>query len=336
MELGILGPGLAGRAGAHLGPQLRPARRVADHLLADVAGAGAGPGGPAGGAGRPRCCRGSSRCRPTSGAATWPAPPSRLLAVQSGGTAAARAQAVCFVDIVGYTSRSKSLDESELVDWLEHFEDAATGIVVDHGGRIIKTIGDEILFVADDPAAAAEIALLLTERGADPDDPFPSVRAGIAHGEVVSRLGDVFGPVVNIASRLTSVARPGTVLVDRRRLRGALGAGRRPTRTTSRTAPPAAGRATPATSAYRFRRMRRTLGQGLLAAAVVGAAPLSRRSSRRPTRPATGRRFRRRRPERETGPGAGNRHRPRNVEARPLSTGDTTTTGQRKNLRDAA
>ncbi len=85
---------------------------------------------------------------------------------------------------------------------------------MDHGGRIIKTIGDEILYVADDPAAAAEIALLLTERGEDPDDPFPSVRAALAYGEVVSRLGDVFGPVVNIASRLTSLARPGTVLVD--------------------------------------------------------------------------------------------------------------------------
>ncbi|MCB0894166.1 MAG: adenylate/guanylate cyclase domain-containing protein [Nocardioides sp.] len=122
--------------------------------------------------------------------------------------------AVCFVDIVGYTSRSKRLDERELVSWLEHFESEATGLVVDHGGRIIKTIGDEVLFVADRAADAAETALLLTERGADHDDPFPEVRAGLAHGAVVSRLGDVFGPTVNIAARLTSVARPGTVLVD--------------------------------------------------------------------------------------------------------------------------
>ena len=141
---------------------------------------------------------------------------SRLVSMQSSARATAAAElAVCFVDIVGYTSRSKSLDESGLVAWLEGFEDTATGVVVDHGGRIIKTIGDEILFVADDAAAAAEIALLLTARGEDPEDPFPSVRAAIAYGEVVSRLGDVFGPVVNIASRLTSIARPGTVLVDR-------------------------------------------------------------------------------------------------------------------------
>ena len=54
----------------------------------------------------------------------------------------------------------------------------------------------------------------LTARGDDPDDPFPAVRAGIAHGAVVRRLGDVFGSTVNAASRLTSAARPGTVLVD--------------------------------------------------------------------------------------------------------------------------
>ncbi len=123
--------------------------------------------------------------------------------------------AVEFVDIVGYTGQSKNLTEHELVEWVEYFEAEMTHTVVDHGGRVIKTIGDEILFVADDPRAAAEIALQVTERGADEDDKFPQVRAGIAYGDVVSRLGDVFGPTVNISSRLTSVARPGTVLVDR-------------------------------------------------------------------------------------------------------------------------
>ncbi|MFC6285433.1 adenylate/guanylate cyclase domain-containing protein [Nocardioides sp. GCM10027113] len=123
--------------------------------------------------------------------------------------------AVAFVDIVGYTGRSKNLGHAELVDLVEHFEDQVTRTVVEHGGRVIKTIGDEVLFVTDDPRAAAEVALAVTERGADDEDPFPQVRAGIAYGDVVSRLGDVFGPTVNIAARLTSVARPGTVLVDR-------------------------------------------------------------------------------------------------------------------------
>lgn len=121
---------------------------------------------------------------------------------------------VCFVDIVGYTTQSRSLDGAELVAWVDRFEQDTTTLVVDHGGQVIKTIGDEVLFTVADPTAAVSIALALTARGEDPDDPFPSVRAGVAHGPVVRRLGDVFGSTVNAASRLTSAARPGTVVVD--------------------------------------------------------------------------------------------------------------------------
>jgi len=140
----------------------------------------------------------------------------RLMASDSADTAGSDSStlAVVFVDIVGFTSRSKELTEGELVQWIEHFEAECSGLVVDHGGRVIKNIGDEVLFVADDVAAAAEAALLMTARGSDGDDAFPAVRAGLAYGDVVSRLGDVFGPTVNVAARLTSIARPGTVLVD--------------------------------------------------------------------------------------------------------------------------
>jgi adenylate cyclase len=141
---------------------------------------------------------------------------SRLLSqVADEGPGTTSTMAVGFVDIVGYTGRSKTLSDAELVEWVEYFENEMTRTVVDLGGRVIKTIGDEVLFVADDPVAAAEVALIVTERGEDDDDKFPRVRAGIAYGEVVSRLGDVYGPQVNIAARLTSVARPGSVLVDR-------------------------------------------------------------------------------------------------------------------------
>lgn len=180
---------------------------------------------------------------------------SRMLSVQSVGASKVDL-AVCFVDIVGYTAQSKSLDEAELVSWLENFESEVTGSVVDHGGRIIKTIGDEVLFVTDDVAHAAEIALLLAEQGADAEDRFPAVRAGIAYGEVVNRLGDVYGPVVNIASRLTSVARPGSVLVDV----GAYEAlsGHSPDGDVNGDDP----ESDPGSSAYRFRRMRRTPVKG--------------------------------------------------------------------------
>lgn len=182
---------------------------------------------------------------------------SRMYAVNQPGSAVVPL-AVGFVDIVGYTSHSKSLEEAELVAWLEHFEDAATGLVVDHGGRIIKTIGDEVLFVADEAAAAAEIALLMTERGQDPDDSFPAVRAGVAYGEVVNRLGDVFGPVVNIAARLTSVARPGSVLVDAGAYEALSGRSLAEDREGDRDSP----HSDPGTSTYRFRRMRRTSVKG--------------------------------------------------------------------------
>jgi adenylate cyclase len=121
---------------------------------------------------------------------------------------------VGFADIVGYTRRTRSLTADELGGMVERFESTVTSVIADHGGRIIKTIGDEVLFVADDPVSAGRIALLLTS--AHEDDPeFPQVRVGMAQGNVLSRLGDVFGEVVNIASRLTSIARPGRILTNR-------------------------------------------------------------------------------------------------------------------------
>ncbi|MDT8916152.1 adenylate/guanylate cyclase domain-containing protein [Amycolatopsis sp. PS_44_ISF1] len=131
-----------------------------------------------------------------------------------------RTQVVGFVDMVGYTRLTRQIDEDELSQVLDAFESLATEVIAEHHGRVVKMIGDEVLFVADEPAAAAEIALTLTERtSAAPDR--PAVRAGLASGRILSRLGDVYGSVVNLAARLTSVARPGTILVDRE-LAGAL------------------------------------------------------------------------------------------------------------------
>ena len=120
--------------------------------------------------------------------------------------------AVGFADIVGFTRQSRGLSPAEMTRLVEAFESTTASVVTEHHGRVIKTIGDEVLFVADDPADAARIALALVESEADG---FPTVRVGLGYGEVVSRLGDVFGPVVNIASRLTTLARPGRVLIDR-------------------------------------------------------------------------------------------------------------------------
>ncbi|WP_051791976.1 adenylate/guanylate cyclase domain-containing protein [Amycolatopsis jejuensis] len=123
-----------------------------------------------------------------------------------------RAQVVGFVDMVGYTRLTREVDEDVLSQVLDGFESLATEVIAEHHGRVVKMIGDEVFFVADSPADGAEIALTLAERAGEE---LPPVRAGLAFGRVLSRFGDVYGSVVNLAARLTSVARPGTVLVDR-------------------------------------------------------------------------------------------------------------------------
>ena len=120
---------------------------------------------------------------------------------------------VGFADLVSFTSLVRRLTERQLAVMVQRFEALATDIVTAHGGRVIKTVGDEILFVTIEAAPAAAIALDLVDTMAE-DDLLPDVRVGMAHGRVISRLGDVFGTTVNRASRLTAVAPPRTVLVD--------------------------------------------------------------------------------------------------------------------------
>ena len=120
---------------------------------------------------------------------------------------------VGFADLVSFTSLVRRMSERQLATVVQRFEAIASDVVTAHGGRVIKTVGDEVLFVHTDPAPAAAIALDLV--AALGDDPLlPEVRVGMAHGRVVSRLGDVFGITVNRASRLTAVTPNGRVYVD--------------------------------------------------------------------------------------------------------------------------
>jgi len=129
--------------------------------------------------------------------------------------------AVGFVDLVGYTALSQELDEEQLVQLVARFEALTADTIAAGGGRLVKTIGDEVMFVTSDPAAAARIALSLTEQ-AELDELLPRARAALAWGAVVNHEGDCFGPVVNLAARLVELARPGAVLVDEQ-FRAALG-----------------------------------------------------------------------------------------------------------------
>jgi adenylate cyclase len=119
--------------------------------------------------------------------------------------------AVGFVDLVGFTPLSHRMGTRELSDFIGQFETRAFGVAVDHGGRIIKHIGDEVMFVAIDPVAACQLALaLMVEFMGDGIQP----RGGLAYGDVVARQGDYYGEVVNLASRLADLAIPGEVLAD--------------------------------------------------------------------------------------------------------------------------
>jgi adenylate cyclase len=134
------------------------------------------------------------------------------LADPDGQGAAGKRTVVGFADIVGFTRLSRQLDETELRALLERFETVCTEIVARRHGRIVKTLGDEILFVCERVEDAVDIAFRLHEQV--PDGEHVTLRVGMALGEVLPRYGDVYGPVVNIAARLTSEARPGSVLVD--------------------------------------------------------------------------------------------------------------------------
>lgn len=91
------------------------------------------------------------------------------------------------------------------------FDELTSDVVIGGGGRVVKLIGDEVMYVVADPQAACEIALELAARFSE-HPRLPPVRGGLAFGAVLSRDGDYFGPVVNLASRTIKLAAPGTVL----------------------------------------------------------------------------------------------------------------------------
>ncbi|MDQ2707983.1 MAG: adenylate/guanylate cyclase domain-containing protein [Actinomycetota bacterium] len=116
--------------------------------------------------------------------------------------------------MVGFTRTTRRLIPVELTRLIDRFQSVATEVVGGQHGRVVKTVGDEVLFVTEQPVHGAEIALQLIERLAEIDT-LPELRVGLAVGQVVSRFGDVYGEVVNIAARLTTHAKPGRILVDR-------------------------------------------------------------------------------------------------------------------------
>lgn len=118
---------------------------------------------------------------------------------------------VGFADLVGFTALSQQITAHELAGVVDRFESIAYDAVSDLGGRVVKMIGDEVMFTVPDERSAAEIALSLSETYRD-DNELSDVRVGLAAGPVLQREADLYGPVVNRASRIVNIAFPGSVV----------------------------------------------------------------------------------------------------------------------------
>lgn len=120
---------------------------------------------------------------------------------------------VGFADLSGYTSASLQLSLSELAEIIGEFEQGAAEEIASRGGRVVKFVGDAVLFVCHEPDTLLEIADAIVGP-AGGDGPKLTARAGVAYGWVLARDGDYFGPVVNLAARLVDITPPGRIVLS--------------------------------------------------------------------------------------------------------------------------
>jgi adenylate cyclase len=121
--------------------------------------------------------------------------------------------AIGFVDLVGFTPFSQDVDASTLAQLVDDFEAAAFDLVAAHDGRVVKLIGDEVMFATVSSVAACEVALGLADTYAA--EAVVTPRGAVAVGDVLARAGDYYGPVVNLASRAAALAVPNEILTTR-------------------------------------------------------------------------------------------------------------------------
>ncbi|MGZ4311511.1 MAG: adenylate cyclase regulatory domain-containing protein [Solirubrobacteraceae bacterium] len=135
-----------------------------------------------------------------------------LAELEAGDVAGAQDIAVCFADLVGFTRLGGEVEVGELSTVAGRLANLATSLT-QAPVRLVKTIGDAAMFVSPEPAPLVGVALRLVDAFAAEE--LPSLRAGVAFGPALVRAGDYFGNSVNLASRVTGVARPGSVLCTR-------------------------------------------------------------------------------------------------------------------------
>jgi adenylate cyclase len=133
--------------------------------------------------------------------------------LEAGEPGSAPEMTVCFADLVGFTKLGEQVETEELGLVAGRLDELATA-VAEPPVRLVKLIGDAAMLVSADAAATVGAALRMVEAADAEGDEFPRLRAGIAHGSVHVQAGDYYGRPVNLASRLTAVAKPGSVLLD--------------------------------------------------------------------------------------------------------------------------
>ncbi len=121
---------------------------------------------------------------------------------------------VCFADLVGFTKLGEEIAPEELGLVAGRLEEMASA-VAEPPVRLVKTIGDAAMLVSADAEEMTDAALRLVEASEEEGEEFPSLRAGIARGHALAQAGDYYGRPVNLASRITGIAKPGSVLVER-------------------------------------------------------------------------------------------------------------------------
>ena len=119
--------------------------------------------------------------------------------------------ALGFVDLVGSTAWAQKLNFREQSLALTRFESAAWSSAVRAGGRLVKTIGDEVFFAAPTADAACRIGVEVCRAAAE-DDVLPPARGAVGVGPAIPREGDYFGPLVNLLARLVKVGAPGELV----------------------------------------------------------------------------------------------------------------------------
>ena len=140
---------------------------------------------------------------------------------ESGSLPGAREVGIAFADLVGFTRLGEEVPPEDLERIAARLTDLAVDVVTGPV-RVVKTIGDAVMLASPDLPALLRCAFALLERAAEEGEAFPQLRVGVAVGPAVSRAGDWFGRPVNLASRVTAVARAGSVLVTEE-VRNAIG-----------------------------------------------------------------------------------------------------------------